>query len=417
MPLKNTAFFALILLLGQGGVEGSDDGSCRLSTEFPAPEVVPWDTRSIKVSWDKVFVNCLRGEVKGLKIIVETTMNVYFEHSVYDVKFEDDEEIVPRPPCSEHSFQLVLEFNEKETRPLTSSKTEYNKPLGTSYKSKDLYSGWLETEVVQNICLKKETDKPTVTIPDPPEALKECIKTKGDEVLELTTVNVGDDVGVKILVQKPWGQAGDYTVSPVVKNIQECTVCQVNTTVPLTAEAHNSSHLRVSWENVFQGCEDFEVKNMVIDIDGEKRNRELDQKTTLIQGSACANHNIFVELILRKSDQTSLKSAEITYAAKESTYCEEAAANNGLAIGLSVGIGSLFIILAAVGMIVFRNQKKTAFEKEDVNEDYGDYYYSDGDRRLDVMEATDGNPDYEGIYTESNMESRAIDNNPLYGDL
>ena len=25
-------------------------------------------------------------------------------------------------------------------------------------------------------------------------------------------------------------------------------------------------------------------------------------------------------------------------------------------------------------------------EKEDVNEDYGEYYYSDGDRRLDVME-------------------------------
>ena len=32
-------------------------------------------------------------------------------------------------------------------------------------------------------------------------------------------------------------------------------------------------------------------------------------------------------------------------------------------------------------------------------------------------QATDSNPDYEGIYTESNMESRAFDNNPVYGGL
>ena len=157
--------------------------------------------------------------------------------------------------------------------------------------------------------------------------------------MELTTVNVGDDVGVKILVQKPWGAFGDIAVRPVVKNIQECTVCQVNTTVPLTAEAHNSSHLSVSWENVFQGCKDFEVKNMVIDIDREKRTRKFDQKTILIQGSACANHNISAELIFKKTEKTSLKSAEITYAAKESPFCEEAVASNGLASGLSVGTG------------------------------------------------------------------------------
>ena len=29
---------------------------------------------------------------------------------------------------------------------------------------------------------------------------------------------------------------------------------------------------------------------------------------------------------------------------------------------------------------------RAELEKEDINEDYGDYYYSDGDRRLDVME-------------------------------
>ena len=86
MQLKNTAFLALILLLGQDGVEGSDDGSCRLSKEFLAPEVIPWDTNSIKVSWDKVFVTCLREEVKGLKVMVETTMNADTENNDTPVK-------------------------------------------------------------------------------------------------------------------------------------------------------------------------------------------------------------------------------------------------------------------------------------------------------------------------------------------
>ena len=32
-------------------------------------------------------------------------------------------------------------------------------------------------------------------------------------------------------------------------------------------------------------------------------------------------------------------------------------------------------------------------------------------------QATDNNPDYEGVYTESNMEGRVFDNNPLYGNI
>ena len=122
MPLKNTVFLALILLLGQGGVEGSEVGSCRLSSEFPAPEVIPWDTSSIKVSWKKVFVNCLRKEVRGLKVMVETTMNADSEHNIYNVKFEDNEDILTRPPCIEHIVHLVLVFSD-ERQPLRTSRT------------------------------------------------------------------------------------------------------------------------------------------------------------------------------------------------------------------------------------------------------------------------------------------------------
>ena len=71
-------------------------------------------------------------------------------------------------------------------------------------------------------------------------------------------------------------------------------------------------------------------------------------------------YTILVDLILRKTDETSLKSAEITYVAKESTYCEETVAieetmaipSNGFAIGLSVSIGGLLIKLVAADTLV-----------------------------------------------------------------
>jgi len=397
--MQHRKTLVLLLLLQTENIHTQkSDSSCRLSSEFPAPEVIPWDTKSINVSWDKVFLNCLREEVKGLKVVVVTTMNAKTEHNEYDMKFDDNEGIVQRPPCIEHSIQLVLEFNDKERRALRSFKTEYNKPaiLNQLPKSEDLYSGWLETKVVQNICLKKETDEPTVTIPDPPEALKECIKTKGDEVLELTTVNVGDDVGVKILVQKPWGAAGDHTVSPVVKNIQECMVCQVNTTVPPTVEAHNSSHLRVSWENAFQGCKKFEVRNVTITVDGKREIGQFQKSSALMQDSACVNHNVSVELFFKNTNKDPLKSAEITYAAKESDYCQEAASNS-LVIGLGIGIGGLLVILAVAGILVFRKHKKQSkkedekFEDNDENPVYG-LYSSDG--IYTATEMTDYNETY-----------------------
>jgi len=43
---------------------------------------------------------------------------------------------------------------------------------------------------------------------------------------------------------------------------------------------------------------------------------------------------------------------------------------------------------------------------------YGTYYYADGDRRLDVMEATDSNPEY-GFMEDS--DTRAMDRNSQYG--
>jgi len=53
--------------------------------------------------------------------------------------------------------------------------------------------------------------------------------------------------------------------------------------------------------------------------------------------------------------------------------------------------------------------------KEDRNLDYGTYYYDDGERRTNVMEVNDQNPEYDSFYMESNMDTMAQDNNPQYG--
>ena len=128
MPLKKTDFLALILLLGKGGAQESDD-SCRLSNEFPSPEVIPWDTKSVKISWDKVFVNCQKKDVKGLQVRVDTEMNDVTETIRKDALFEENEIIFERRPCTRHTVSLKLVFNHEHILPLEST-TDYNKNSG-----------------------------------------------------------------------------------------------------------------------------------------------------------------------------------------------------------------------------------------------------------------------------------------------
>ena len=65
----------------------------------------------------------------------------------------------------------------------------------------------------------------------------------------------------------------------------------------------------------------------------------------------------------------------------------------------SIVVFAMVAFVALLGIIGFvhmcknnchlKKHRRNCFadlEKEDINEDYGDYYYFDGDRRLDVME-------------------------------
>jgi len=394
--MQHRKILVLLLLLQIGNIhtQGSDGGSCRLSTESPSPEVIPWDTKSIKVSWNKVFDNCLKKDTKGLKVIVDTQQNAAVDNNQYDVEFENGDAILPRPPCIEHNVYLILELNDQERRPLKSSKTEYNKPSSATHKSKDLYSGWLETKVVQNICLKQGTDK-IVTIPNPPEALKECIKTQGDEVLEIQKVNIGNDVKVKISVDKPWGAAGQTTIHSVVKNIQACTVCEINNTFGPSAKAHNSSHLNVSWENAFQGCRSFEIESVIVKVGEDEVQTEFDKRSILVSKDVCLNHTINVQLKFKNPERQPLNTETVTYLSIEIDHCKENGEGVQLAVWITVAIlGLASAGGAGAGVALFlrrRSKKEEEIQDEDENPVYG-LYSSDG--IYTATEMTDNNETY-----------------------
>ena len=80
--------------------------------------------------------------------------------------------LVEADPCLEHNISLQVPFGSEKT-----ALTQYNSNLDLS-----LYSGLLQMFVKTRICLKK--DNSTVNIPEPFEALRLCIITRGDQKLK-----------------------------------------------------------------------------------------------------------------------------------------------------------------------------------------------------------------------------------------
>ena len=130
----------------------------------------------------------------------------------------DKKAVVEARPCIRHNVYLVLNFINESKFFVASTRTEYNRP-SAGFKSGDLYSGWLDRKVVQNICLNKTKGPVTLIVPDPPEALKDCIETKGKQELGLQTVNVGHEVVVPISVENPLGEAKKVIVKPKIHNL------------------------------------------------------------------------------------------------------------------------------------------------------------------------------------------------------
>ena len=113
---RNTIILVVILLLQTIGARAdeSDNTSCRLSTESASPEVTPWSPDAIKVSWDKVFIDCKKQDVMNLKVKVETQLNAVINYYSTDVEITANDAILSYSPCLKHKVYLVLSFTKSE---------------------------------------------------------------------------------------------------------------------------------------------------------------------------------------------------------------------------------------------------------------------------------------------------------------
>ena len=97
---RNTIFLGLIIFLQtiEARKDTRDNTSCGLSSESPSPEVIPWSSKAIKVSWDKVFISCEKQDIKNLEVKVETQMNSVIEYHAKNVEIPENEVILDRSP-------------------------------------------------------------------------------------------------------------------------------------------------------------------------------------------------------------------------------------------------------------------------------------------------------------------------------
>ena len=410
MPQRNIIVcFALLLFLchqvysGQARDEESNGSACTLSTTSSAPEVTPWNATYIRVTWEKVLADCPPKNIKTLYVIVNQTMNAVTEDHVVKIESEATEAFLDRSPCLEHTVYLRLHVPDSGMKVLWTDKTIYNKPATDNYRFKDLYSGLLVNEIVDNICQKGDN---IVTIPHPPEVIEKCIKTRGDVLLR-------NDGHVELVVKDPKGRWERMKMSAKITNLPPCTVCKMNERPGPLVKAHNSSHLFLSWKNMFKGCR-FEVKDVEVVVDEDSTLQKITEKRTLlVLRNPCVNHSVHVKLNFRDRGKGAMKSETTIYSPQETEHCRTKAH-----LGYAIGIPVTLILLCCIPVLflVWRKRfKKTEerFEDEDENPVYG-IYASDG---VDTAEVTDSNEVYGGEEEEEGRgenEGQIMDNNPTY---
>ena len=122
---------------------------------------------------------------------------------------------------------------------------------------------------------------------------------------------VGSNVKVHIMVKDPRGEKPHVLVESEVINIQACIECEMNNTSLPKAKAHNSSHIIVSWADVYQGCKHYEVRDVTIMVDGQRKKYGFMVKNRMISESPCSNHSITIELNFKSTEKELLTSAMI----------------------------------------------------------------------------------------------------------
>ena len=148
-----------ILLLLLVTVVNVSDAVCRGS--LLEPNVTVGDSQHLLVNWEPAFEDCDSIEVQSATVQIDSATE--------EVAFAEKEAKIEANPCLTHPFILVkLELEEKTLWSYVSRYNDYNE----NPKIEELYSGLLQKQVVDKICLDING---TLFVPEIPDELSECV--------------------------------------------------------------------------------------------------------------------------------------------------------------------------------------------------------------------------------------------------
>ena len=210
---------------GCQGFCGEEDHSKKI------PRVTVANSTFLRVSWHSLFKGCTEHDVDQLFAIVEPVGDHNATtQKLFPLKLQDKEGFISLNPCLEYKIYLRIMANDRVAKKYSGS-VMYNDVSRQNIVS--LYGGFLLDErYTDNVCLKK---RGVITFPEPPDALSDCILTRGDQIAEEFTAS-GQSHQVPIKIRHPRNQK-ELTFTADVNKIEQCAsnTTQENTEKPKPA--------------------------------------------------------------------------------------------------------------------------------------------------------------------------------------
>ena len=227
---SNIWYLLILTLVGQcQGFCGEDDDPSEV------PRVTVANSTHLRVSWQGLFTGCNSYDVGNMVAVVEhLVQNTDSFILPVIVNFEEKEGLLPVSPCLQYSIYLGL-IDNGGVGQRDSKIVKYNDI--TKLHTASLYGGLLEDEkFIDNVCLKEEGKY--ITFPDPPEAVSDCILTRGDqENNEFTAPGQSHHIPLKIL--NPSNRES-LTITAKVQRIEQCSL-EITTTTTTTTPTGTGS--------------------------------------------------------------------------------------------------------------------------------------------------------------------------------
>ena len=209
---------------------GEDDDPTKV------PKVTVANSTHLRVSWDGMFSGCSSNDVGTMIAEVEhrVAQNTDSDKTIL-LDFKEKEGLLLLDPCLQYNiFLRIISFDEFVYR--DSQIAEYNAIWKLNIAT--LYGGLLQDEkFMQDVCLKEEGE---ITIPDPPEGVRKCMLTRGDQEHEEFTAP-GQTHFIPLKIHNPTNDE-PLTITANVNGIEKCAPTTTpNTTIPLTTPPSDPS--------------------------------------------------------------------------------------------------------------------------------------------------------------------------------